>query len=251
MIFMKTDLIPEWQMEQKICSYDVDPQATVRLPALCRFMQEAAYHHAEHLGLGRGFLAERGMAWVLARQRIVVDRWLQWGDSIHIRTWPSGRDRLFFYRDFELTDSAGGCVLCASNAWSLIDVEKRVRVHPQVYLDVEIPEGKQIFGRKLSRLKGSPGGEESCANVNYGDLDLNGHVNNVRYLEWILDSLPRRFHETHTLKELESNFLAEALYGQTVSVCSSATESGNSEHSVRAGDTDLFRAQTTWIQNGE
>ena len=95
---------PEWQTEHTICSYDVDPHQTARLPALCRFMQEAAYLHAGHLGLGHSFLLAKGLAWVLARQRIQINRLPTWGKSVRIRTWPSGRDRLFFYRDFEMVD---------------------------------------------------------------------------------------------------------------------------------------------------
>jgi acyl-ACP thioesterase len=97
---MEGNLQPEWKTQQVICSYDVDPQLQVRLPVLCRFMQEAAYHHAEHLDLGHSHLSARRLAWVLARQRIVVEQLPQWGDTVRLRTWPSGRDRLFFYRDF-------------------------------------------------------------------------------------------------------------------------------------------------------
>ena len=238
-------------MEHTICSYDVDPNRTVRLPALCRFMQEAAYHHAEHLGLGHSFLSARGMAWVLARQRICIDRLPEWGDTVHIRTWPSGRDRLFFYRDFELSDGDGARVLTASNAWSLIDVEKRERVHPDIYLRVDIPEGKQVFDSKIERLKGGTCPAGPSVVVTYGDLDLNGHVNNVRYIEWLLDSLPRDFHEMHAVKALELNYLAEAVYGQTVQVCSEETGPLEFIHAVKVGDTELFRARSRWSKTGD
>ncbi|MBN2162738.1 MAG: hypothetical protein JXR25_00755 [Pontiellaceae bacterium] len=248
---MRHELKPEWKTEQTICSYDVDPQATVRLAALCRFMQEAAYHHAEHLGLGRQFLLERRMAWVLARQRIDVIRLPQWGDRVNIRTWPSGRDRLFFYRDFELTDGAGQRVLTASNAWSLIDLEKRQRVHPEIYMALDIPEGSPVFDARPARLKGDAGEPVADVTVTYGDLDLNGHVNNVRYLEWIIDHLPRTFQENHALLSMESNFLAEALDGQAIRICTVKCGAGGMNHCIRSGGTELFRARTRWMENGE
>lgn len=213
-------------------------------------MQEAAYHHAEHLGLGHVFLAERNLAWVLARQRIAVDRLPQWGDTIHIRTWPSGRDRLFFYRDFEITGDEGQRILRASNAWSLIDVEKRVRANPEIYLSVELPESERVFDSRPVRLKGCACIEGQAMPVTYGDLDLNGHVNNVRYMEWVLDTLPLRFHEIHVIQELESNFLAEAVYGQAVSVCSEETGPLQFDHVVRSGEQELFRARSRWTENG-
>lgn len=244
-------LKPEWRTEHTICSCDVDPRRTARLPVLCRFMQEAAYRHAEHLGLGHSFLAERKMGWVLARQRIAVDQRPEWGDTVHIRTWPSGRDKLFFYRDFEMTDSRGNHVLAASNAWSLIDTEKRERVHPGIYLSADLPESSGIFDTRLRRLKSGRCSGGSSMPVTYGDLDLNGHVNNVRYIEWMLNSLSQKFHETHALHELELNYLAEAVYGQSVSVCSAEAGPMQLDHVIRSGDTELFRAQSVWRACGQ
>lgn len=210
-------------------------------------MQEAAYHHAEHLGLGHAYLSERNMAWVLARQRIEINRLPKWGDTVKIRTWPSGRDRLFFYRDFEITTDAGRRVLVASNAWSLIDIEKRELVAPETYLSVDIPEGVKVFDTKLIRLKGcrsNPVGQ--TVPVTYGDLDLNGHVNNVRYIEWVLNSLPRTFHEKYSLMKMEVNYLAEAVYGQEVTVCSEQPGLNRYAHTISSGEVELFRAGTIW-----
>jgi len=248
---MSGSLKPEWKTEHAICSYDVDPHQTARLPALCRFMQEAAYHHAEHLGLGHAFLIDRSMAWVLARQRIEIEYLPKWGDTVHITTWPSGRDKLFFYRDFEITDQTGKRMVTASNAWSLIDIEKRERIHPEIYLDLEIPEGAKVFGSRLSRLKGCGSDDGFTLPVTYGDLDLNGHVNNVRYIEWLLNALPLGFHEMHVIQVLECNYLAEAVYGQSVSVCSEDSGPLEFSHSIRSDEVELFRASSVWRKAGD
>ncbi|MCF7817971.1 MAG: hypothetical protein K9M54_08820 [Kiritimatiellales bacterium] len=237
---------PEWLTEHAICSYDVDPQLTVRLPSLCRFMQEAAYRHAEHLELGHAALAEQKMGWVLARQRIEIGQLPKWGDTVKLRTWPSGIDRLFFYRDFEITDGSGVLVLQASTAWFVIDLEKRERVPSGFYLNVDRPVGPKVFDAKLGRLKECAGVKGDSVAVNHGDLDMNGHVNNVRYIEWVLNSLTLEFHQSHTLKELEVNHLAEAVYGHDVAVCTEETAPLHFAHSIVAGCTELFRARTVW-----
>jgi medium-chain acyl-[acyl-carrier-protein] hydrolase len=239
---------PEWHTEHTICSYDVDPQLTVRLPALCRFMQEAAYHHAEHLGLGYSQLAEKNLGWVLARQRIEAGRWPKWGETVMLRTWPSGRDRLFFYRDFEITDGDGMRVLRAATAWFVIDIQKRERVGSDFYLNSDLPAvGAKVFDTKLERLQGCGGGRGEPMAVNHGDLDMNGHVNNVRYIEWVLNSLPPEFHHAHTLRELEVNYLAEAICGHAVSVCTEENSPLNLAHRIVTDCADLFRARTAWL----
>lgn len=244
---MAGNLQSEWRTEHTICSYDVDPRLTARLPALCGFMQEAAYHHAEHLGLGYSHLMPKNLGWVLARQRIEISQLPTWGDVVKLRTWPSGRDRLFFHRDFEITDGAGNLLLLASTAWFVIDVEKRQRVGSDFYLDSDLPEvGNKVFDSKLGRLKSCGCEGDESITVNYGDLDMNGHVNNVRYIEWVLNNLPLEFHQAHDLLTLEVNYLAEAVYGHSVSVCSNETEPLHFNHGILADGTELFCARSVW-----
>lgn len=229
-----------------IRSYDVDPRMIARLPVLCRFMQEAAYFHAEHLGVGHSHLSPKNIAWVLARMRIEVERLPKWGETVKLRTWPSGRDRLFYCRDFEITDGDGKLLLLASTAWFVIDSVKRERIQPDWWQSQEYPFSPKVFSSKLDRLKSCDceGGETMA--VNYGDLDQNGHVNNVRYVEWMLNSLPLEFHQAHVLQSLEVNYLAEAVYGHSVSICTSETSAYHFDHGIVADGVDLFRAQSVW-----
>lgn len=237
----------EWRTKHVIRSYDVDLYRTARLPVLCSFMQDAAIHHAEHLGLGHTFLGARNLAWVLARQRVRIQSMPKLNDSIQICTWPSGMDRLFFYRDFEITDGKGNLLLQSSTAFFVIDLEKRTRQSSSVFLEHERPAGPQIFSKKTGRLP-------ACGDVNrgpvihvgFGDLDFNAHVNNVRYIEWILGSLPLKFHQKHTLHELEANYLAEALCGHEISVADEAVEPQCRIHDIRSEGRELFRSRTIW-----
>ena len=246
---MNGTLNPVWRTQHTIASYDADPRRRAGLPALCRFMQEAAYQHAAHLGLGHADLARRNLGWVLARQRIDIGQLPRWEDTVQIRTWPSGRDRLFFYRDFEITDDSGKMLLRAATAWSLIDIEKRMKAASDIYMDVDLPECKPVFDVRPKRLKGIAHTEGERVSVSYGDLDLNGHVNNVRYIEWMLNQFSRGFHELHMIRKLECNYLAEAVYGRRVSVYADETESKRYNHTIMSEEMELFRAHSTWIDD--
>ena len=57
---------------------------------------------------------------------------------------------------------------------------------------------------------------DSSRRVNFTDLDINGHMNNTRYFDWIYDLLPSSFHSNHAVKEFTICYLAEALEGQTL-----------------------------------
>jgi acyl-ACP thioesterase len=237
---------PEWTTEHVIRSYDVDPSCAARLPVFCRFMQEAAYLHAEHLGVGHSHLSPVNMGWVLCRMRIEVDHLPRWGENVRLRTWPSGRDRLFYYRDFEISDGKGERVLRASTAWFVIDTERRERLLPDWWRTAEYPFGPGVFDSKPGRLKSCGCNGDRRIEVNYGDLDQNGHVSNIRYIEWILNRLPLEFHQSHAIWALEANYLAEAVCGHTVSIGESRVDGLTFDHGILSGNTELFRARTFW-----
>lgn len=244
---MDKEIKPEWCTEHLIRSYDVDPNCVARLPVFCRFMQEAAYFHAEHLGLGHSQLSPKQMTWVLSRMRIQVSRLPEWGEPVRLRTWPSGRDRLFYYRDFKITDGKESPVLLASTAWFVIDTDKRERLIPDWWQTAEYPFSPKVFDSKLGRLKSCSCENEQSIEVNYGDLDQNGHVSNIRYIEWILNHLPLEFHQSHVINSLEINYLAEAVYGHTVSICESSKDGLAFNHAVLFGQTELLRARSVWV----
>lgn len=243
---MSGNVQPEYKLEFEIRSFDVDPACQARVPVFCKFMQEAAYFHAEYLGLGHTQLSPMNMAWVLSRMRLEMKRQPKWGETITLRTWPSGRDRLFYYRDFEFKDGNGEVILLAGTAWFVIDYDKRERVIPPWWDGSGLPVGPKVFEAKLTRLKSCGYGGSAAVPVNYGDLDQNGHVSNIRYIEWVLNSLTPEFHHQHVIQSLEVNYVAEAVYGHSVAVCAKEVEPFIYDHGILSERTDLFRARTVW-----
>src|SRR3972149_1066565 len=54
--------------------------------------------------------------------------------------------------------------------------------------------------------------------VRCSDIDIHHHVNNIKYIEWILDSVPFEMNQTHQIHTFEVNFLAESSCEDTVSI---------------------------------
>jgi acyl-CoA thioesterase FadM len=52
--------------------------------------------------------------------------------------------------------------------------------------------------------------------VRFTDLDVNGHMNNARYLDHLADLLPGSFHENHVIRDMTLGYLAEAREGDTL-----------------------------------
>ena len=109
----------------------------IRFSAILCLMQDAAYAHATRLGVGYEHLLAHKRAFVLSRLQIKVCSELPvWGDRIVLQTWPRGLDKLYIYRDFELSREGREPFLKATSAWLLIDTDARRATRPQEFLAI-------------------------------------------------------------------------------------------------------------------
>jgi acyl-ACP thioesterase len=207
-----------WEQRYSIRSYEVDSRGNLSMASVFNFMQDAASNHAGQLGISLEQLLTEGRAWVLSRLLIKIDAYPRWKDDIRIFTWPSGIQGLFALRDFELKDTSDRSLGAGLTAWLIIDSRKRrpVRMHP--YADRLNPmEGVHVLEDKLEKLPRIQAADtEQGFRVGYRDLDLNQHVNSVRYIEWALESIPQTVMDTRILSILEITFMAEAFLGDRV-----------------------------------
>jgi len=188
--------------------------------AAFNFCQEAAGGHAQELGLGISNMEDNGIAWILSRMSLVLDRRPARTETVRVRTWPRGSERLFVHRDYELTDSSGAVFARGRSAWLIVDlVSKRPR-RPESFiegfprnegLDALIDGAQGLDSRSDLR-------SVSFRTAAYSDLDYNGHVNNARYVQWIQDSLdPNRLAAAEAFR-LDVNYISETKAGSSVEI---------------------------------
>ena len=112
-------------------------------------------------------------------------------------------------------------------------------------------EGKHILPGSLDKLQPlNTHEDERKFQVRFRDLDINQHVNNTSYVEWILESIPAGVKKDAVLSELEINFLAESfLHDRIIAKRLSRGASNRLFHHglYREGDgQELVRARTVW-----
>lgn len=86
---------------------EADRNGRLKLLSWFDFLQEAAANHAARLGVGLNALTERGQLWVLSRLKLEIRRSPQIGEELTVETYPSGVNRLFFTREFQVFDKSG------------------------------------------------------------------------------------------------------------------------------------------------
>jgi acyl-ACP thioesterase len=245
---------PVWTERLRIRSYDVDSSRRATVPSLCRYFLEAAWNHAEALGLGFTHLRSQGKFWVLARLRCEVQQELAWGDEVILRTWPRGIKIAFALRDFELTDESGRRFAAGSSAWlALESVSKRPQRLHKLLPSLDAFNGEAALGRDPEKLEDNETWDSDYpVTAGYSDIDVNQHVNSSRYIGWMLDSYPVGFHFQHGLRILEVNYLSEAREGEQLRVRTHRTDAAVYSHSlIKPSGSEVCRARLEWDTDRE
>ena len=172
-------------------SYEAGISNRVTLPTLCNYMQEAAGVSAARLGWGIQALQAEGITWMLSRLRVSVSQYVPWGETVTVRTWPSGvKGRLVAKRCFLGLDGGGAELFRASSEWLYVDIAaQKIAKLPESFASL-VPPGTPDFeltdiGGKFARLPSVDG--SAAILTRQSDLDFNDHVNNVHYVEWMLE----------------------------------------------------------------
>jgi acyl-ACP thioesterase len=207
-----------WNEEILVKSYEVDYNKKTKLNSLFNYMQEAAFNHANNLGAGYEDLTNKGYIWVLSRVKIKVIRYPEWGEKITLETWPKGTNKLFALRDFILKDENNEEIVLATTAWLVLD-SKSMRPQKVQALPFALPDndGRYALDDELGKLENWNTFEfETGRTAAYSDIDVNHHVNNAKYVEWILDCFSEEFKSNKHLKTLQLNFISQTILGDKI-----------------------------------
>lgn len=205
--------------------HDTDVNGHMNFAALARYLQETAWQSAEQLGYG--FEAAQGMnrIWALIRQWIKIYRFPKWKEKIIIETWPRGVDGFWALRDYYIKDEKGEILSGISSSWMLINTRSRRPEKPVVTENV-LPYiiNLQALGANAPKIEYMGQKEmKDTHKVRYSDMDLHGHVNNSRYVEWIFDALST-FGLVKSFTSFQINHLAETLENEELDITVSAFE---------------------------
>jgi acyl-ACP thioesterase len=183
-------------------------------------MQEAAVNHSYDLGVGYHDLEKYGTFWVLSRIKLKIKTMPAWKDAVTIKTWPKGKDRLFALRDFLVLDSNNNEMIAVTSLWLLIKKDSR-RPQRIQSLPVTLPENQGIsaFDEQLEKIRPLDNLElNHTRQVMPDDLDVNYHVNNARYIDWILDCFDPSFSAANTMKTIQVNYMDEATHKEQIAM---------------------------------
>jgi len=181
-------------------------------------MLNAADFHSTDRGFGMRYLLTINRSWVLSRLAIEMDEMPKMYTRFHVETWVESAMRYFTNRNFAVTGDDGKVYGYGRSIWAMIDTESRQPTDIFAINDGSINQWiekeKTCPIDKGGRVKMSDEARYvRTIDTNYSDVDINGHINSVKYIEHVLDLWPMDWYKEHAVKRFEIAYVAEAHAG--------------------------------------
>ena len=224
-------------------------------------MLNAADFHSSARGFGMKYLLTINRSWVLSRLAIEMDEMPMQYTKFNVETWVESAMRYFTSRNFRVVaphiqEETGEVIEkvygYGRSIWAMIDTESR---QPTDIFSIDngainnwIVKDKECPIDKGGRVKMSDGAEfVHTIDTYYSDVDINGHINSVKYIEHVLDLWPLDWYRTHRIRRFEIAYVAEAHAGDKLSFYREQT--ADNEYCVRIckdGDVETCRSKVVF-----
>lgn len=200
--------------------FHVDFTGRLTLGVLGNHLLNCAGFHATDRGFGIATLNEDNYTWVLSRLAIELEEMPYQYEKFTVQTWVENVYRLFTDRNFALLDKDGRKIGYARSVWAMINLNTRkpadlLALHGGSIVDYVCDEPCPIG--KPSRIKVTSAEPAATLTAKYSDIDINGHVNSIRYIEHILDLFPIEKYRAKRIRRFEMAYVAESYYGDELS----------------------------------
>lgn len=180
-----------WEKKYHLRAGDFDRYNRLQPAAVLDLFQDAAGQHGEELGVGYTAMLERSYLWVMVRVRFRILAQVHRYQTVNVKTWPLEPHRLNYRREYCIEDQEGNPLIIGSSEWVVMHSEKRrLLAVPNLYSIHEGFHTELMFDKKSERLQDfSWEGEPYVVNAAFSELDVNGHVNNIKYANYVMDAI--------------------------------------------------------------
>ena len=209
-----------YTMKRQVTDSDVDLARRQKPNSMLMMFQDIAALHAANLGAAVDWLhKEMNLAWILMRIRVEIDKYPILGQKVIVESWPQ-EPRALYERDYVIRDKEGNALVRAESVWVIVNLATR-EIKRDKFLDYFGLEMKKerALEKRLSRIKTVEKATPIyCKEVRFSDVDYNIHVNNAKYVDFIMDCFSFEEYRTRCIKDIEVNYINEIGPGEKMSV---------------------------------
>lgn len=248
---MQENDVPLFVKEYEIRYKEVNRRLEATPVAILSLAEETAAEHCAHIGKNVYELQKEGIGWVLYAGCFHMRHYPRYRERIKIATWISMFRGFMGHREYRVLSEDDKVYGGFRGMWLYFDLEKRRPIpvdkiyterwplRNETAIDCEIIPSK-------TRIE-KPDYERSFA-VQRSDIDSNDHVNNVRYMQWLMESIPDEFYDKGRMEYIQGTFLKETFYDRHVVSECKVLSSNELVHNAMEQEqgTLLATARTTW-----
>lgn len=210
------------EYDYSVTSFLINEKNALSLPGLVALIGETAWIHVADLGFGYEYLRQNGCSWILLKQRIQMDAWPRWGETLTLRTWLRPNAKVVVEREFEFLINSR-VIGRASSFYISMNLRTRkpeilpfpkdgalffAQSHPCPDPEtVQLPPDRQFLG---------------AFKVRPSECDMHQHVNNAKIAAWVSDTVPGIISKNHSVIDYQVEFLSEVKLGDTIDILGSA-----------------------------
>jgi len=234
--------------------YEINKHREATPISVLNYLEETAISHSDSVGYGMERLYDDGVAWVLNRWHVIIDKYPMWNEKITIETWPSGFERFYANREFLIKDSGQNIIGKAASLWVLLNINSRrptrIPAEMGVAYGISPQRAFDCSFDKLDMADSSFSGRDFC--IKRSDIDTNNHVNNAIYLDWMLEVVPDEIYSDYKLASFEIQYKKELTYGTKIHSGCSIVQGKDSEQVflhriINESGMECALGRTRWI----
>ena len=235
-----------YQMKMKIPFDMADMNGHIKIPDVILLSLQVSGMQSIELGVSdKTILEEHNLVWIITDYDIEVARLSHFAEEITIETEALSYNRLFCYRRFTIYDEGGQDLIHMMATFVLMDRDSR-KVHavePEIVAPYQSEFDKKLIrGPKYESLN-EPISKDY--HVRFYDLDMNGHVNNSKYLDWIFEVMGADFLTQYIPKKINLKYVKEVRPGGVIT--SAVERTGlESKHEITSDGATNAQAIITW-----
>lgn len=230
----------------KIQLKDIGKNNLIKNIGILEILENVATHHSDLVGFGPNDVEKTGISWILLDWKLEVLKRPKYGDELTINTWGRTIDgimkKAYTYRDFEIYDSQNNLCVLGTSKWAILNLNtgRIMRIENNIMDKYEV-ENKNVFdmGELEKIVEPQNFLNMQKYKVTRRDIDLNGHMHNLNYLDLAYEALPEDIYNKRPFNNVRIQYKKEIKYGDIVE-CKYSYE--NDEHIVTIGNVNCVNA---------
>lgn len=206
----------KFQQKYKVPYYETEISGKMKLPTIFNVALQVSGEQSTVLERSDEYVKSLGLTWIVTEYLVELTRLPSFNEEIIIETEATSYNKFFCYRRFTFKDEKGDILLTIDSTWCLINTETRKPAHVPDEIVAPYESEKVRTIKRTEKIPALENYRHKTYQVRYLDLDINQHVNNSKYLDWMFDSLDYDFLATHQVETLHLKYVKEVYYGTNI-----------------------------------